>query len=287
VHDRPPRHRSAPAGLPRARKRLGQHFLVDRTVLDRIADALAPTSVDTVVEIGPGRGALTDLLSARAKRVVAIELDRDLVPYLRDRYRKAGNVEVIERDVLEISLGEVAGGDYLLAGNVPYYITTPILFQALEPPRPLRAVYLVQREVAERVVAPPGSRTYGALSVNVQGFAHAELVGHVPAGAFRPPPAVESAILRVTPREIPVVDASIEREFRTLVQEAFGLRRKQMRRVVRTIASLDADSADRALVAASVDPESRPETLSPEDFARLLTALRSLRDERRVSDRDS
>jgi 16S rRNA (adenine1518-N6/adenine1519-N6)-dimethyltransferase len=288
VHDRPPRRdRSAPAGLPRPRKRLGQHFLVDRTVLDRIADALAPTSSDTVVEIGPGRGALTDLLAARAKRVVAIELDRDLVPYLRDRYREAGNVEIIERDVLEISLGDVAGGDFLLAGNVPYYITTPILFQALEPPRPLRAVYLVQREVAERVVAPPGSRTYGALSVNVQGFAHAELVGRVPAGAFRPPPAVESAILRVTPREIPVVDQSIERDFRTLVQEAFGLRRKQMRRVVRTIASLDADSADQVLVAASVDPESRPETLSPEDFARVLAALRSLRDARRVSARDS
>ena len=288
MRGRPPRRdRSEPAGFPRARKRLGQHFLVDRTVLDRIADALAPTSADTVVEIGPGRGALTDLLSARAKRVVAIELDRDLVPYLRDRYREAGNVEVIERDVLQISLGEVAGGDFLLAGNVPYYITTPILFQALEPPRPLRAVYLVQREVAERVVAPPGSRTYGALSVNVQGFAHAELVGRVPAGAFRPAPAVESAILRVTPRETPVVDPSIEREFRTLVQEAFGLRRKQMRRVVRTIASLDADSADRVLVAASVDPESRPETLSPEDFARLLAALRSVREARRVSDRDS
>ena len=180
--------------LPRPRKRLGQHFLVDRTVLERIAETLAPTASDVVVEIGPGRGALTDLLSQRARRVIAIELDRDLVPYLRDRYREAGNVDVIERDVLEVNLGEVGGSEFLLAGNVPYYITTPILFHALEPPRPARAVYLVQREVAERIAAPPGSRTYGALSVNVQAVARAELVARVPAGAFRPPPAVESAI---------------------------------------------------------------------------------------------
>jgi 16S rRNA (adenine1518-N6/adenine1519-N6)-dimethyltransferase len=276
VRDRPPRRESsARPDLPRPRKRLGQHFLVDRSVLERIADALAPTSTDTVVEIGPGRGALTDLLSARAKRVVAIELDRDLVPYLRERYREAGNVEVIERDVLELTLADVAGGEFLLAGNVPYYITTPILFHALEPPRPGRAVYLVQREVAERVVAPPGSRTYGALSVNVQGFARAEMVGRVPAGAFRPPPAVESAILRITPREDPVVPPSLEPAFRSLVQDAFGLRRKQLRRVLRTVASIDADSADRVLAAAGIDPETRPETLSPADFARLLTQLRT------------
>jgi len=278
VRDRPRRgDGGARDRLPRPRKRLGQHFLVDRTALERIADALAPTKNDIVVEIGPGRGALTDLLSERAKRVVAIELDRDLVPYLRARYALAGNVEVIERDVLQLRLADVAGDEFLLAGNVPYYITTPILFHALEPPRPTRAVYLVQREVAERVVAPPGSRTYGALSVNVQGFARAELVGRVPAGAFRPPPAVESAILRVTPRADAVVPTSLEADFRSLVQEAFGLRRKQMRRVVRTVARLDADSADRVLRSAEIDPEVRPETLSPDEFARLLHALRTSR----------
>jgi 16S rRNA (adenine1518-N6/adenine1519-N6)-dimethyltransferase len=276
VADRPRRDNSSANALPRARKRLGQHFLADRLALERIADALGPTSADTVVEIGPGRGALTDLLCARAGRVVAIELDRDLVPYLRARYAGKGNVEIIERDVLQIQLGDVAGGPYLLAGNVPYYITTPILFHALEPPRPARAVYLVQREVAERVVAPPGSKTYGALSVNVQGFAHAELVGRVPPGAFRPPPAVESAILRVIPRDDPVVPDDSSDRFRTLVQEAFSLRRKQMRRVVRTVASLDAEAADAILEAAAINPEARPETLSPADFARLLTALRPM-----------
>jgi 16S rRNA (adenine1518-N6/adenine1519-N6)-dimethyltransferase len=262
--------------LPQPRKRLGQHFLVDRTALERIADALAPTADDVVVEIGPGRGALTDLLSQRAKRVIAIELDRDLVPYLRDRYRQAGNVDVIERDVLDVNLGEVAGAGFLLAGNVPYYITTPILFHALELPRPVRAVYLVQREVAERIAAPPGSRTYGALSVNVQAVASAELVARVPASAFRPPPSVESAIVRLTPRPDPVVHQSLEHAFRALVQDAFGLRRKQMRRVVRTIAHLDVAAADQVLAAAAIDPEVRPETLSPEDFARLLRAIKAV-----------
>lgn len=278
MRDRPRRAaRAAGTPLPRPRKRLGQHFLVDRVALERIADALAPTAEDTVVEIGPGRGALTDILSARAKRVIAIELDRDLAPYLRERYRAAGNVDVIERDVLEVNLGEVAGGDFLLAGNVPYYITTPILFHALEPPRPARAVYLVQREVAERVVAPPGSRTYGALSVNVQGFAHAEMVGRVPAGAFNPPPRVESAILRIIPRTDPVVSIGLEPEFRALVQSAFGLRRKQMRRVVRTLANLAVEASEQVLAVAGIDPECRPETLAPDDFARLLSALRDAR----------
>jgi 16S rRNA (adenine1518-N6/adenine1519-N6)-dimethyltransferase len=278
ARDRGPRGGGSPrSDFLAPRKRLGQHFLVDRGALERIADALAPTAEDTVIEIGPGRGALTDLLAARARRVIAIELDRDLVPVLRTRYALAGNVEVIERDVLEVSLGDVAGGEYLLAGNVPYYITTPILFHALEAPRPLRAVYLVQREVAERVAAPPGSRIYGALSVNVQGFAHAEIVGHVGAGAFRPPPSVESAILRITPRADPVVGVGAEHAFRALVQEAFGLRRKQMRRVVRTIARLDAEAAERVLQTAAIDPECRPETLAPADFARLLEALGSSR----------
>jgi len=268
-------HERRAEGLPRPRKRLGQHFLVDRTALERIADALAPTRDDVVVEIGPGRGALTDLLAARSKRVVAIELDRDLVPYLRERYAAAGNVDVIERDVLEVKLSDVAGPEYLLAGNVPYYITTPILFHALEHPRASRAVYLVQREVAERIVAAPGSRTYGALSVNVQAVARAELVGRVPAGAFRPPPAVESAIIRLTPRPDPVIAESRETDFRVLVQECFSLRRKQMRRVIRTVARLDVDAADRVLSTARIDGEARPETLSPEDFARLLDAMRA------------
>jgi len=177
--------------------------------------------------------------------------------------------------VLTVSLGEVAGGPFVLAGNVPYYITTPILFHALEPPRPSRAVYLVQKEVAERVSAAPGTKEYGALSVNVQGFARAETLFRVPPGAFTPPPQVDSAVIRVTPRADPVIGRELEDRFRTFVQAAFGLRRKQMRRVLRTVSGVGPEAADELLAAAGIDPEARPETLAPEAFARLVEALRA------------
>lgn len=263
--------------LPRARKRLGQHFLTDPRILARIADALDLTGTETVVEIGPGRGALTEQLLDRAKRVVAVELDRDLVPYLREKF--AGRaLEVVEGDVLDRPLAALAGGEeFALAGNVPYYITTPILFHALAPPRASRAVYLVQREVAERVVAPAGAEEYGALSVNVQALATPRLMFRVPAGAFSPPPKVESAVLRVDPRREPAIGTEEEREFRELVQAAFGLRRKQMRRVVRTIGGTSAEWADEILRAAAIDPEARPETLTVEQFAALSRAMKDLR----------
>ena len=269
---RPPRGKDA-AHFPPTLKRLGQHFLNDRRILEWIADALQLTGTETVVEIGPGRGTLTAILLQRAARVVAIELDAKLAAMLRARWAGEPRFTLVEGDVLRTDLGAVAGGEYALVGNVPYYITTPILFQALQPPRPTRAVYLVQREVAERVVAPPGSKTYGALSVNVQAVARGELLFRVPPGAFTPPPKVDSAVIRITPRADPDVAPEREERFRALVQEAFGLRRKQMRRVVRTIAALDAERADAVLSAAGVDPEARPETLAPPAFARLEAAL--------------
>jgi 16S rRNA (adenine1518-N6/adenine1519-N6)-dimethyltransferase len=268
-----PRREPREPRYPPTLKRFGQHFLTDRRVLERIADALLLTGDETVVEVGPGRGALTDLLLARAARVVAIELDAKLAELLRARYATEPRFTLIEGDVLETDLAAAARGAYVLASNVPYYITTPILFHALSPPRPALAVYLVQREVAERVVAAPGSKTYGALSVNVQAVARAEMLFRVPAGAFSPPPSVESAVLRVTPRPDPVVAPTDEPRFRAFVQDAFGLRRKQMRRVVRTLAALSVQDADALLAAARVDPEVRPETLSQYDFARLVQAL--------------
>ena len=260
-------------GLPAPRKRFGQHFLRDRGVLARIVDALALTGTETVVEIGPGRGVLTDLLAGRARRLIAIEIDRDLAAHLRVRYALDPHVEIVEADVLKVALAELAGPDYVLAGNVPYYITTPILFHALAVPRPARAVYLVQREVADRLTADPGSKTYGALGVNVQAVARAELIVRVPPSAFTPPPKVDSAVVRITPLPIPVVPPDEERRFRRFVQAAFALRRKQLRRVVRTIAGLDATEADVVLTAAAVDPDARPETLSPAEFAAIVRVL--------------
>lgn len=262
------------AGFPPTRKSLGQHFLTDRRILGRIADALHLSGTETVLEIGPGRGALTDLLVDRAGRLIAIEYDRALAEILRQRYAKRGNVLIAEADVLEVNLGELASGPYVLIGNVPYYITTPILFHALVPPRAERAVYLVQKEVADRLSAKPGSKEYGALTVNVAAVAKAETLFKVPAGAFSPPPKVESAVVRITPREVPLVAPEEERPFRTLVQNAFGMRRKQMRRVLRSIYNLDVEAADALLARAGIEGEVRPETLSPDDFARLLRATR-------------
>ncbi|MEO6527882.1 MAG: 16S rRNA (adenine(1518)-N(6)/adenine(1519)-N(6))-dimethyltransferase RsmA [Gemmatimonadaceae bacterium] len=261
-------------GFPPTRKSLGQHFLSDRRILGRIADALHLTGTETVLEIGPGRGSLTDILADRAGRLIAIEYDRALAEMLRQRYARRSNVLIAEADVLSVSLGELAAGPYVLVGNVPYYITTPILFHALAQPRAERSVYLVQREVAQRLSASPGGKEYGALTVNVAAVARAETLFAVPAGAFSPPPKVESAVVRITPLAESLLRPEEERPFRLLVQGAFGMRRKQMRRVVRSLYAVDADSADGMLATAGIEPEVRPETLSPALFAALLRAAR-------------
>ena len=255
--------------LPPVRKSLGQHFLSDPRILGRIVDALDPKPGETVVEIGPGRGGLTELLRERAHRVVAIEVDRALAAILRDNYAGT-NVEIVEADVLETNLHQVAGGDYALVGNVPYNITTPILFHALRRPRANRMVFLLQREVADRMSASPGGKEYGALTVNLQGVASVETQFRVAPGSFQPPPKVESAVVRIVPLDAPLIEAGEEERFRTAVQGMFGMRRKQMRRVLRSLFNLDVERAEDILRRAGIDPEARPETLSPADFARLL-----------------
>lgn len=255
------------------RKRFGQHFLHDSRALDAIVHALGPLNDRTVVEIGPGRGALTDLLVERAARVVAIEIDRELAARLRSQHAARAHVEIVEADVLDVPLGSLAGGPYVLAGNVPYYITTPILFHALEHPRPDVAVYLVQREVADRMSARAGSKIYGALSVNLQLFARVEFIRAVGAKSFTPPPRVESAVVRVIPHPTPLLEVHLERAFRNFVIGAFGLRRKQLVRVLRTLTQLDAESCTDVLVGCGIDPTARPETLEPTQFADVVRAL--------------
>jgi len=276
---RPPRRTAGTTGasdrLPPIRKSLGQHFLTDPAILARIAGALDATGVETIVEIGPGRGALTDHLLLHAGRLIAVEYDRALAERLRQRYSADPRVTVVEADVLASPLADVAAtDDYLVAGNVPYYITTPILFHALERPRARRAVFLVQKEVADRLAAPPGTDGYGALSVNVQAVARVTRLFKVPAGAFHPPPRVDSAVVRVEPRPDPIVAADEESRLRELVQGAFGFRRKQMRRVLRSLLDVGADTADALLERSAIDPSARPETLAPQDFVRLLRAVR-------------
>jgi 16S rRNA (adenine1518-N6/adenine1519-N6)-dimethyltransferase len=266
---RAPRERGQPPVL----KKYGQHFLSDERILAAIVDALGPTEADTVVEVGAGRGSLTDILVERSGRVVAVEIDRALAKQLGERYRNKPNVQVVQGDVLETDLHVIGGPDFLLIGNVPYYITTPIVFKALEPPIPRRSVFLVQREVAERMAAKADAEAYGALSVNVAAVANAEQVMTVPAGAFHPPPKVESAVIRLTPRPTPLVNAESLAAFRAFVQAAFGLRRKQMVRVLRTVKALSPERASALLDQAGINPTVRPEVLSPEQFATLFALL--------------
>jgi 16S rRNA (adenine1518-N6/adenine1519-N6)-dimethyltransferase len=269
---RAPRERGHPPVL----KKYGQHFLTDERILGVIVDALAPTPADTVVEIGPGRGSLTDILVERSGRLIALEIDRALTEQLRKKYQDRTNVEIVQGDVLETDLHALGGSDFLLIGNVPYYITTPILFHALRPRRAQRAVFLVQREVADRMTSAAGTRTYGALSVNLQALARAELLFRVPAGAFHPPPKVESAVVRVTPRAQPLVPSGDENAFREMVQGIFGFRRKQMRRVIRELNGMTPSQADDLLSATAIAGEARPETLTPPQFVALFQRLREM-----------
>ena len=276
---REPREGAAEGGGPRRSRRppvlkkYGQHFLSDPRILEGIVDALGPAPSDTVVEIGPGRGSLTDILVERSGRLIAVEIDRALTEDLQKKYRDRSNVEIVQGDVLETDLHALAGPDFLLIGNVPYYITTPIVFKALEAPIPRRSVFLVQREVAERMAAKEDTESYGALSVNVAAVANTEQVMSVPASAFKPPPKVESAVIRLTPRSVPLVSAESLPGFRTFVQAAFGQRRKQMQRALRTVRGISAEEARRVLERAGIDPAARPEVVSPEAFGRLYGEL--------------
>jgi 16S rRNA (adenine1518-N6/adenine1519-N6)-dimethyltransferase len=259
--------------VSRPKRRLGQHFLRDPRILARIADALEATPEDTVLEIGPGPGGLTAALAERAGRVVAIEKDHELVAGLRARLPK---VEVIEGDALELDWSAVAGagaGNYLLAGNIPYNITSPLLDRALTPPRPRRIVFLVQKEVARRVGALPGGPEYGALSIGVQAVARVEVLFTIHAGAFHPPPEVDSAVLRLVPLEAPLVSDLEVRRFRTLVVGLFSFRRKQLARGLRELTGWDAARVQEILAGIGLPVAIRPEGLAPPEFVRLHRAL--------------
>jgi 16S rRNA (adenine1518-N6/adenine1519-N6)-dimethyltransferase len=179
-----------------SRQKLGQHFLIKGSILERIAAAACPAATDLVIEIGPGRGALTEKLLKRAARVIAVELDSFLVDHLRQKFADEPRLQVIHADVLATDLTQ--WGPAPIAGNLPYYITSPILRQSLRGGMP-RAVFLMQKEVAERVVAKPGGRDYGFLTVQAALFANARLLFEVKAAAFHPPPKVDSAVVLFEP----------------------------------------------------------------------------------------
>lgn len=257
--------------MSRPKRRLGQHFLHDPRILGRLADALGAGKADTVLEIGPGPGGLTAALLARAGRVIAIEKDPEMVAKLRERVPGA---MLVEGDALELDWTALVGGPGgLVTGNIPYNITSPLLDKALAPPRPRRIVFLVQKEVARRVGAAPGTREYGALTVGVQSVARTEVLFTVPAGAFQPVPKVDSAALRLTPLADPLVPDGAVGSFRSAVVGLFSYRRKQLGRAVRELTGWDAGRAAGTVAGAGLEPTVRPEGLSPADFIRLHAAL--------------
>ena len=260
-------------------KRLGQHFLTDPAILERIVDALDPAPDDVVLEIGAGTGSLTGVLLARQVRVIAIEKDRRLAHECGVRSAECGveRLTVVQGDALRINWHALITPHpalrtphFRIVGNIPYAITTPLIDKALTPPLPERIVFLVQAEVAARIAAAPGSKAYGALSVGVQAACRVERLFTVRAGAFRPPPKVDSALVRLTPLAEPLVAPAELAAFRAFVTACFSRRRKQLRNVVMAATGRPAAAVRAGLSALGLDAAARPETLAPREFARLL-----------------
>lgn len=252
-----------------ARKRFGQHFLHDPGVIARILAAFDPRPGQTVVEIGPGRGALTVPLLERLPRLHAIELDRDLAARLPGFAGGSGELIVHQADALAFDFAALAaGGRVRLIGNLPYNISTPLLFHLIDQADAIEdMLFMVQREVAERLAAAPGGNRYGRLSVMVQWRCEVESLFDVGPGAFQPPPKVWSSVVRLRPR---AAAAAIDRSsFARLVQAAFAQRRKTLRNSLRGL--LD----EQALARAGVDPGARPQTLALGQFVRLSEELSS------------
>ena len=266
-----------PDDLPRAKRALGQNFLIDPNVQRKIVAALGAGPGDEVLEIGPGVGALTRHLAGRVRRLVLVELDNALAARLREEFAGDPSVEVVNEDVLDVPLERITAdpGRLKVIGNIPYNITTPILFGLLERrPRPAAIVLMVQREVADRILEPAGSKTYGALAVGVQAVADVSRVMNVSRDAFRPIPDVMSSVVRIVPHAPPRLSPEEETALRELTRAAFQQRRKQFQRILRDAYHLSVDDVAHVGRAAGMDLVQRPETFSPQKFIDLARVLR-------------
>ncbi|GAB4196001.1 MAG: 16S rRNA (adenine(1518)-N(6)/adenine(1519)-N(6)) -dimethyltransferase RsmA [Wenzhouxiangellaceae bacterium] len=249
----------------RARRRFGQNFLHDANTIKRIIAAIAASQDDHVVEIGPGQGALTEGLAATAGKLTLIELDRDLGAVLQQRFASQDHIELIMADALKVDLGAIAdNGRLRLVGNLPYNISTPLLFHFFRYAAVISDMTLMlQKEVALRLLAEANTADYGRLSVMSRFYCRGELLLAVPPGAFRPAPKVDSAVVRLYPTPPPFSDASAQSAFADVVRHAFGQRRKTLRNSLRPLLSAD------QITTAGIDPGRRAETLDLDDYVAL------------------
>jgi len=259
---------------------LGQHFLRDDAVAGRIVGLVAPTSRDLVVEIGPGRGALTDHLARAGGRLLALEVDPGLAARLRERFAGSRHVEILEADARSFDYARLrerrpdAGGRVLVVGNLPYSVGKPILMALVESGRAVGEMALMlQKEVAERIAASPGGKAYGSLSVLTQIACDVDLVFTVPPGAFSPPPQVDSAVIHLRVRAAPPVPIADPERFGAVVRAAFAQRRKNLANALAAGLGLSVDRARARAAAAGIEPGRRAETLSLAEFAHLTDAL--------------
>jgi 16S rRNA (adenine1518-N6/adenine1519-N6)-dimethyltransferase len=249
-----------------ARKRFGQHFLHDQGVVERIVEALAPHAEDALVEIGPGRGALTDRLAQGPFGTLdLIELDRDLAALQRERQRGAAQVTLHEQDALKFDFAALSGArgrPLRVVGNLPYNVSTPLLFHLLGARAAIADLHvMLQKEVVDRIVAAPDTGDYGRLTVMLAPWIVAQRLFDVGPGAFRPPPRVWSSVVRLDVRQEPAF--AVDARFGRVVLAAFTQRRKTLRNALRTLMTAE------AIAACGIDPAQRPETLTPEQFAQL------------------
>jgi len=262
----------------RARKGLGQHFLIDRTVLPAIISAAGLTASDTVIEVGPGPGILTRELAGNAGRVIAVELDDRLADALKKTFASASNVSVVNQNILDIDPSSMTDRPYKVVANLPYYITSPVLRHFLEAAvKPQRMVLMVQKEVAEVIAAEPGKRSL--LSISVQFYGKPEIIRYVPARSFYPAPEVDSALIRIDLYSQPPVAVTDEASFFQLVRAGFTASRKQLVNSLAQGLNIQKSRSLSLLEQAHIAPQRRAETLTLDEWAQLWQVFREQRNQ--------
>jgi len=254
----------------RARKRFGQNFLTDTSILEKIVKAISPKPSEKIIEIGPGQGALTELLLANEVDLHAIEIDRDLAAFLRDKYANISHFHLHENDVLKVDFDSLMSPAQpgRIIGNLPYNISTPLIFRLLKYlPSIKDMLFMLQLEVVERMAAKPGSKNYGRLSIMVQYYCQVEKLFNVPSSAFSPAPKVESAIVKLTPNQQATNQLNSPEQLTNLLRQAFAQRRKTLRNNLSSLISA------KELELLGINPSLRPENLSLDDYVKICKHL--------------